>query len=556
MPANYTFGPFRLDVQGKTLFRGAEPIALSHRAVALLRVLIDCAATPVLKNALMEAAWPGLAVEESNLTVQIAALRRVFREAPGGERWIETLPRRGYRFVGPVVANEPNSAPLVSVAGVPETHYAKSGDIHIAYQVMGSGPVDLVFVPGFISHVELNLENPWWSPIFWRLSSFCRLIRFDKRGTGLSDRVGFMPTLEERMDDVRAVMDAVGLKRAALLGVSEGGPMSILFSATYPDRASALILHGTMARMAWAPDYPWGRPASQLAARLKEIEQTWGEGRSVELLSPSLAGNEEYRRWVGRTQRASASPGAAAALIRMNNEIDVRHVLPAVTVPTLVLHRSGDRALNVDHGRYLAQHIQGAKYVELSGDDHQPWMGDMNAVCNEIEAFLTRVHSTPDPDRILTTVLFTDIADAPARAAEIGERKWKELLRDHHSIVRRQLERHRGREIETGGDGVFATFDGPARAVRCGRSIAEAVKGLNIQIRAGVHTGECEVIGEKLAGIAVQIAACIKALAAPDEVLVSSTVKDLVVGSGLRFQSRGVHVLTGIPGEWNLLAAS
>src|SRR5215831_6354091 len=230
IPANYSFGPFRLDVQGKTLFRGAEPIALSHRAVALLRVLIDCAGAPVPKDALMEAAWPGLAVEESNLTVQIAALRRVLREEPGGERWIETLPRRGYRFVGPVIANEPNSAPLVSVAGVPETHYANIGDIHIAYQVMGSGPIDLVFAPGFISHLELNLENPWWSRIFWRLASFCRLIRFDKRGTGLSDRVGFMPTLEERMDDVRAVMDAVGLKRAALLGISEGGPMNILFS--------------------------------------------------------------------------------------------------------------------------------------------------------------------------------------------------------------------------------------------------------------------------------------------------------------------------------------
>jgi pimeloyl-ACP methyl ester carboxylesterase/class 3 adenylate cyclase len=555
MPANYAFGPFRLDVQGETLFRGTEPIALSRRAVVLLRVLIDCAGAPVPKDALIEAAWPGLAVEESNLTVHIAALRRVFREELGGERWIETLPRRGYRFVGPMLAKDQNDA-LTSTAGVHEIRYAKSGDIHIAYQVMGNGPIDLVFVPGFISHLELNLENPWWSPIFWRLASFCRLIRFDKRGTGLSDRVGFMPTLEERMDDVRAVMDAVGLKRAALLGVSEGGPMSILFSATYPDRASALILYGTMARTAWAPDYPWGRPASQLAAWLKEVEEKWGDPQSVERTAPSLAGNEEYKRWVGRTQRASASPGAAAALIRMNNEIDVRHVLSAITVPTLVLHRTGDRSLNVNNGRYLAQHIQGAKYVELSGDDHLPWVGDMDTLCKEIEAFLMGMQSAPDPDRVLATALFTDIVDAAARAAEIGKRKWKELLHEYHSMVRGQLERYRGREIETAGDGFFATFDGPARAVRCGRSIADAVKGLNIQIRAGVHTGECEVIGKELSGIAVQIAARIMALAAPDEVLVSSTVRDLVVGSGLRFQGRGVYALEGIPGEWNLLAAT
>jgi class 3 adenylate cyclase len=310
-----------------------------------------------------------------------------------------------------------------------------------------------------------------------------------------------------------------------------------------------------MARTAWAPDYPWGRPNDQLAARLKQVEEKWGEGQSAELYAPSLAGNEDYKRWVGRTQRASASPAAAAALLRMNHEIDVRHVLSAIAVPTLVLHRSGDPALNVNHGRYLAQHIPGAEYVELPGDDHAPWLGDMNTICNEIEAFLTGAQSAADPDRVLATVLFTDIVDATARAAEIGEHKWKELLRDHHSMVRRQLERHRGREIDTVGDGLFAAFDGPARAVRCGRAIADAVKNLNIQIRAGVHTGECEVIGKKLGGIAVHIAARIMALAAPDEVLVSSTVRDLVVGSGLRLRSRGVHVLNGTPGEWNLLAA-
>ena len=438
---------------------------------------------------------------------------------------------------------------------LPETCYARSGSIHVAYQVMGHGPLDLVLVPGFVSHLELQLEDPRPVRIFERLAAFCRLIRFDKRGTGLSDRTSGIPTLEERMDDVRAVMDTVGSKRAALLGLSEGGPMSVLFAATHPERTSALILYGAMARTAWAPDNPWGRNDEELAARLRLVHEHWGKGLSVAMYSPSLAGNEDYVRWAGRHERAAASPGAALAAIQMNQEIDVRHVLPTISIPTLVLHRAGDRPVKVEHGRYLAKHIPGANYVEFPGDDHTPWAGDVDALCDEVQAFLTGARSGPEPDRVLTTVLFTDIVDSTKMAAEIGDRAWKDLLRQHHFAVRQQLERHRGREIDTAGDGFMASFDGPARAVRCARAIADTVKSLGLQIRAGVHTGECELLGEKLGGIAVHIGARVASLAGAGEVLVSSTVKDLVAGSGIRFEERGVHKLKGIPGQWNLLAA-
>jgi pimeloyl-ACP methyl ester carboxylesterase len=438
---------------------------------------------------------------------------------------------------------------------IPDTRYAKSGDLHVAYQVMGSGPLDVVLIPGFISHLDVHLEEPRIARFFERLSSFCRLIRFDKRGTGLSDRVGAIPTLEERMDDVRAVMETVGSERAALLGYSEGGPMSILFAATYPHRTAGLVLYAAMARTAWAADNPWGRNDEQLAARLRLIEEYWGQGRSVDVYAPSLSQNDEYRRFTGRLERAAASPGAALAIIRMNHEIDVRHILPTVSVPTLVLHRTGDRPVPVEHGRYLGQHIPGAKYAELPGEDHLPWAGDTDALCGEIQAFLTGARSDPEPDRVLATVLFTDIVDSTKRAAEVGDRAWRELIGHHHFLVRQQLERYRGREIKTTGDGFLAAFDGPARAVRCGRAIVDAIKSLDMQIRAGVHTGECEIIGEDVAGIAVHIGARVAALAGADEVMVTSTVKDLVAGSGLRFDARGHRTLKGVPGEWNVFVA-
>ena len=443
------------------------------------------------------------------------------------------------------------------MSSMPETRYAKSGDTYIAYQVMGEGPFDLVFVPGFISHLDMQLEHPLTASFFARLASFCRLIRFDKRGTGLSDRLSEIPTIEERMDDVRAVMDAAGSTRAALLGFSEGGPMCIVFAATYPQRTSALILYGSFARDAWAPDYPWGKTDEQLAAILSSREENWGQGKSVDRFMPSLAGDEELRKFDGRLERASASPAAARTLLLIIHGTDVRHVLPTIGVPTLVLHRTGDIPVNVENGRYLARHIKGAKFMEFPGIDHSPWAGDANSILGEIEAFLTggRREIEPDLDRVLASVLFTDIVGATTRVVELGDRAWKDLLTQHHLIVREQLGRHRGREINTMGDGFLAAFDGPARAVRCGQTIADAVKKLGIHIRAGVHTGECEVMGENLGGVAVHIGARIAALAAADEVLVSTTVRDLVAGSGLRFEGRGAHTLKGVPGEWHLLAA-
>lgn len=436
----------------------------------------------------------------------------------------------------------------------PETRYAKSGDVHIAYQVTGDGPLDLVFVPGFVSHVELQWEDPRWAHFLTRLASFCCLIRFDKRGTGLSDRVAGIATLEERMDDARAVMDAVGSKRAALLGISEGGPMCALFAATYPVRTSALIMYGATARFAWAPDHPWGRTPEEFEARLKAREETWGMAALLPIYAPSLANDDAYRKWWATYERSAASPGAAMAILRMNFEIDARSVLPAIRVPTLVLHRTGDQVVKVEQGRYMAERIPGAKYVELPGDDHVPSVGDSDAVLDEIEEFLTGVRRGPEPNRVLATVLFTDIARSTERVAELGDRRWRELIARHHELVRQQLERYHGREIDTAGDGFLAAFDGPARAIRCAGAIGDAVRLLGVQIRAGLHTGECEVIGNKLSGIAVHIGARVAALAAPDEVLVSSTVKDLVAGSGLRFQDRGIHSLRGVPGEWRLFA--
>lgn len=443
------------------------------------------------------------------------------------------------------------------MTSTPETRYAKSGDTYIAYQVMGEGPFDLVFVPGFISHVEMHMELPAFASFFGRIASFCRLIRFDKRGTGLSDRLSAIPTLEERMDDVRAVMDAVGSTRAALLGFSEGGPMCIVFAATYPERTTALLLYGSYARGAWAPEYPWRLTDEQFEALMKKREGTWGQGNSIDTFAPSVAHDVELRKFQGRLERASASPKAAQTIMLMARGIDVRHVLPTISVPTLVLHRAGELAVNVENGRYLARHIKSAKYVEFPAVDHNPWVGDAQPILGEIEEFLTgtRHGVETDFDRVLATVLFTDIVGSTSRAVELGDRAWKELLNNHHSLVREQLQRHRGREINTLGDGFLAAFDGPARAVRCGQTIADSVKKLGIHIRAGVHTGECEVMGDNLGGIAVHIGARIGSLAAPDEVLVSSTVRDLVAGSGLKFEARGSHQLKGVPGDWNLLAA-
>jgi pimeloyl-ACP methyl ester carboxylesterase len=442
----------------------------------------------------------------------------------------------------------------------PETRYARSGDVNIAYQVVGEGPRDLVYVPGWVSNIEMMWENTAMSYFLERLASFSRLILFDKRGTGLSDRVSNdkLPTLEERMDDVRAVLEAVRSDRAALFGHSEGGNMCVLFAATYPERTAALITLGSFAkRLDPDEDYPWAPTAEARKATVEDVERNWGHLRpeDVEYYAPSRLGDEAYVRNLEQYFRRGASPGAAAALLRMNSYIDVRGVLPTVQVPTLVLHRTGDRDVDVAEGRYFAAKIPGARFVELPGDDHWISAGNLDELADEIEEFLTGTRPLPEPDRVLATVLFTDIVGSTERAVELGDRRWRELLNTHDAAVRRELERFRGSEVDTAGDGFLATFDGPARAVRCAISAGDAVRQLGIEVRAGIHTGECELDGQKVRGIAVHTGARIASLAGPGEVLVSQTVKDLVSGSGLAFDDRGTHVLKGVPGEWRVYAA-
>jgi pimeloyl-ACP methyl ester carboxylesterase len=439
---------------------------------------------------------------------------------------------------------------------VPETRYAKSGDLNIAYQVVGEGS-DLVYVPGWVSNIELMWEEPGMAHFLDRLASFARVILFDKRGTGLSDRVpnDRLPTLEERMDDVRAVMDAVGSERAALFGHSEGGNMCVLFAATFPERTTALITIGIYAKRLWSEDYPWAPNPEEREAAALEIEQGWG---SVDLsyYAPSRIGDERFSEGLARYFRRSSSPGAAAALLRMNSQIDVRGVLPTIHVPTLVLHETGDQDVNVEEGRYIASRIPGARFVEISGDDHMFWAQDADVVADEIEEFLTGVRPVADPDRVLATVLFTDIVGSTETAVELGDSRWKTILESHDSLVAREIERYRGRRVKTTGDGVLATFDGPARAIRCASSIASAVGDLGVQIRAGIHAGECELRGDDVAGIAVHTAARVASLAGPGEVLVSQTVKDLTAGSGIELDERGAHELKGVPGEWKLYAVA
>lgn len=436
-----------------------------------------------------------------------------------------------------------------------DVHYAKSGDVHIAYRVFGDGPRDLVLIPGTLSHVELFWEFPTNQYLLKRLTSFARVIVFDKRGQGLSDRSAEQ-TLEERIGDVRAVMDAAGSPRATIFGWSEGGSMSLMFSATYPERTSALVVCGSFAS---TRAEPWAVSQEQWDRFLHQVESRWGQGVLVPFNAPSRRDDEAFLQWFGRLERASASPGAILALMRANYEIDVRHVLPAIQAPTLVLHRVGDRTVPVEAGRYLAQHIRGAKYVELPGDDHLLQAFDpetLDLLIDEIEEFITGVRPGPEPDRVLVTVMFTDIVSSTERAAAVGDRRWRQLLDEYVRMARRQLERFRGREIDVAGDGMFAVFDGPARAIRCACAIRDSIRSLGLEVRAGLHTGECEIAGSKVSGIAVHTGARIAAAAGPQEVLASGTVRDLVAGSGIRFDDRGSHVLKGVPGEWKLFAVT
>ena len=438
----------------------------------------------------------------------------------------------------------------------PDTRYARSGGAYIAYRIVGSGPVDLVLLQGGFSHVELQLEEPSFARFLGRLASFSRLIVLDVRGTGLSDRTMHLPTLEEQVDDVLAVLDAAGCERAALFGLGQGGVLASLFAAAHPDRATALVLFGTCARLIRAEGYPWGRAPEEFARLLRFTEEGWGHGVALPVLAPSMAGDESFQRWFAKLERLGASPGNMLALLQLHRDVDIRHVLPAIRVPTLVLHRSGDTYREVGHGRYLAAHIPGARYVELPGRDHLPYVGDQAAVLDEVEEFLTGVRRGPEPDRVLVTVLFTDIVGSTERAVQAGDYRWRHLLDRHNVLVRRELDHFRGREVDTAGDGFLATFDGPARAVRCARRIADTVPGLGLELRSGLHTGEIELAGDRIRGIAVHIGARVAALAGPREVLVSSTVKDLVAGSGIEFEDRGEHTLKGVPGTWQIFLAA
>jgi pimeloyl-ACP methyl ester carboxylesterase len=441
----------------------------------------------------------------------------------------------------------------------PETRYAKSGDVNIAYQVVGEGPLDVVLVHGWVQSFDPGWEIEPIRRFYERLASFSRLILFDKRGTGLSDRVPVddLPTLETRMDDMRAVMDVVGAERAAVLGHSEGGSMCALFAATYPERTQALVMVGSAARTRWAPDYPLGATDDALEELERLVLEHWGADAVRTLLqelAPSIADDEELVQAHTRAALRAASPAAAAALTRMSAMIDIRQLLPAIRVPTLVLHRS-DEVL-APASRYLGERIAGARVVELPGADHMPWLGDQSAVLDEIEEFLTGVRPHPALDRVLATVLFTDIVGSTELVADLGDRRWRDLLERHNAVVRRELDRFRGRELSTAGDGFLATFDGPARAVACAVSIRDAAKALGLQIRFGLHTGELELVGSDIRGIAVHTGARVAAKAGPGEVLASSTVRDLVAGSGLEFDDRGSHELKGVPGEWHLYAVA
>ena len=579
----YAFGAFRLDAGERVLLGERGVVPLTPKAFDTLLVLVENSGHVIGKEELMRKVWPDSFVEENNLAQNISMLRKALGEDAGGQKYIETVPKRGYRFAAEVkeetddeidssmtagasarasvsldlplihLGREPSAFKL-NLDSQPETMYARSGEVNIAYQVVGDAPLDLVFVMGWVSHLEYFWREPSFARFLSRLASFSRLILFDKRGTGLSDRVPInkLPTLEQRMDDVRAVMDAVGSERAALIGVSEGGPMCSLFAATYPEKTLALVMIGTYAKRVRDSEYPWAPTVEERKHFFEEIRQHWGGPVGVEERAPTVAHDPRFREWWATYLRMGASPGAALALTQMNAEIDVRHVLPSVHVPTLVIHRSEDLCLKVEEGRYVARRIPGARYVEMPGRDHLPFVGDQDAILDEVEEFLTGARHAHEPDRVLATVLFTRIVESKERAARVGAGRWQGLIQSLRAYVRKEIEWFRGREIDMVGDRPLAIFDGPARAVRCAYAIVEYASRLGVEMRAGLHTGECDVVGGKVGGVAPEIGVRVANKAAAGEVLVSNTVKDLVAGSGISFEDRGAHTLGRVLGEWRL----
>jgi pimeloyl-ACP methyl ester carboxylesterase/DNA-binding winged helix-turn-helix (wHTH) protein len=576
----YEFGRFSVDAAERLLFDGQTTIPLAPKAFDTLLLLIENGGHVLSKEEIMESVWADSFVEENNLAQNISILRKALGEGVGGAKFIETVSKRGYRFIAPVNRFAPGEEDSLTVErtvaritieetldleddrnlpapgdralpGVPafslpaaqiETRYVQNGDVNIAYQVVGEGDLDIVFVMGWVSHLEYFWKEPHFAAFLGRLASFSRLILFDKRGTGLSDRVPLseLPTLEQRMEDVRAVMDVVGSERAVLIGVSEGGPMCSLFAATYPEKTTALVMIGTYAKRIRDDDYPWAPTSEERDAFFELMQRDWGGPVGIEERAPSMATDEDFRTWWAAYLRMGASPGAAVALTKMNAEIDVRNVLPSIRVPSLVIHRSGDICLKVEEGRFVASQIPGCKYVELDGIDHLPFVGDQAEVLDEIEDFLTGMRRAEAYDRVLATVLSVKIVGGAGSG--LG------------AYIRRQLELFKGREIVSDAGQVLATFDGPARAIRCASALNDSAKRLGVEVTTGLHTGECDVLDGNYSGFAVELAQKIAAEAAPGQILVSRTVKDLVAGSGLEFGELGASAFDGVEGEWRLFA--
>lgn len=540
----FEFGAYRLDIAERRLSKSGRSIPLRAKVFDTLRVLVEHHGRLVHKDDLLATVWPDASVEESNLSHNISELRRAFGEARSGQRLIETVSKTGYRFVADVREVRPPRAPRAtsdSVATVPTTRYARSGDVHVAYQVLGDGPIDVVYVPGWISHLEYGWQQPRVANFFRRLAAFSRLILFDKRGTGLSDRIPEYPTLQDRMDDVRAVMEAVGSERAALFGMSEGGHMSMLFAATHPERILALALYGTFAKRVWSPDYPWAPTPEERQRWMDLLKADWGGKTDLDTLAPSVADDPGFIAWWGTYLRLGASPGAAQALARFNTQTDVRAVLPAIHVPTLVLHRTGDLDVNIEEARYLARHIPAARLVELEGADHLIYTGDADRIVDEVQAFFSeRASGDADAERVLATIL---VVDAPPDAAH-----------DVASLLERTVAAHRGRRIQ--GDTLAAMFDGPERAIRCACVLVALARPQGITLKAGIHTGECELAAGRPMGRPLQIAETMAASADDNEVVVSRTVKDLVSGSRVQFEDRGGRPVPGFDGLLDSYAAT
>jgi pimeloyl-ACP methyl ester carboxylesterase/DNA-binding winged helix-turn-helix (wHTH) protein/class 3 adenylate cyclase len=603
----YKFGKFSLDAVERLLFDGTDTIALTPKAFDTLLLLIKNGGHVLSKEEIMETVWRDAFVEENNLAQNISTLRKVLGEGADGAKFIETVSKRGYRFIAPVETVEESSiiiertharivieeefdeleeekfleeekrrkgekeivgriesissSPLLPVSSspflpafTPETQYVQNGDVNIAYQTIGEGDLDIVFVMGWVSHLEYFWKEPHFAAFLNRLASFSRLILFDKRGTGLSDRVPIneLPTLEQRMEDVRAVMDAVGSERAVLIGVSEGGPMCSLFAATYPEKTTALVMIGTYAKRIKDEDYPWGVSAEDREAFFELMKRDWGKPVGIEERAPTLAKDEDFRNWWATYLRMGASPGAAVALTKMNAEIDVRNVLPTVRVPTLVIHREGDLCLKVEEGRFVASQIPACKYVELGGIDHLPFVGEQTEILDEIEEFLTGMRQSEEYDRVLATVMSVKIVNPQAQAQAQEITNWEDFIERSGAHVRRQIELFKGREVSFDECGLLAVFDGPARAIRCALAVNESARRLNLRVKTGLHTGECDVRGEKYGGVAVDLAQKIAETAAPGEILASRTVKDLVAGSGIEFEEYGKKSFPDIQEEWRL----